>query len=242
MPYTFSLEIPEADQPLILQSPLFCNWLVSLQRNYVVSSLHFASADFFSHHEQRRLLFLKLKVQVSNVDGKNLSRVVVLRGNAVAVMVVLWCEGKPYQLLVDQARFPIGAIHHLEIVAGILDWSQDWRKVALAELDEEAGLEVADSELIDLSQVSGIGGADGFTTSCGLLDERVHLVALERTVAREELERLDGRGQTYVDEDEGIRTIVLPYFEALQRCTDTKGLCAAFLYERWCAGQGRPIC
>jgi len=164
----------------------------------------------------------------------------MLRGNAVAILIVLWCEGRPYLLLVDQPRFPLGDRHSLEIVAGMLDWSTDWRKVALAELHEEAGLSVDDSELIDLMAEFG-GQNSGFAVSCGLLDERLFLAAIERQVSREALLAMHDREQEYTAEDEGIRTVVLPYEEAARKFTDAKCLNALFLYERWLQKQGRSI-
>jgi ADP-sugar diphosphatase len=114
----------------------------------------------------------------------------------------------------------------------MLDWSSDWRKVALEELHEEAGLRVEDHELIDLQKEYG-GQERGVVVSCGLLDERIHLAAIERTVTREELKAKHGWEQLYTEEDEGIKTFVLPYEEAAKQFTDSKCLNALFLYERW---------
>ena len=44
---------------------------------------------------------------------------------------------------------------------------------------------------------------------------------------------MDGKDQTYMDENEWIRTEVLPYEEAARQFVDGKNLIALFLYERW---------
>lgn len=240
MNYTFASGIAGEDRELILRSALFRNWFDRLDPMFCVGGVHFDSADFVTRKGQRIVLFLKIKAVVTDEAGKRVPGIVVLRGNVVAVLVVLWCQGRPYLLLVDQPRLPTGERHSLEIVAGMLDWSADWRRVALEELHEEAGLLVKDGELIDLIGEFG-GQSGGFSVSCGLLDERIFLAAVERNVTLEELQGMDGRKQTYTLEDEGIHTVVFPYEEAALRFTDAKCIHALFLYERWRAKLGKAL-
>jgi len=240
MDYSYSNAISSEDHAAIVDSPLFQNWIQGMNPDFLIAGVRFESADFVTRKGKRILLFLKLNAQVTDENGQRVPGITMLRGHAVAILVVLWCEGKPYLLLVDQPRFPLGERHSLEIVAGMLDWSADWRAVALAELHEEAGLEVKDAELIDLMKEFG-GQTSGFAVSCGLLDERLYLAAVERTVTAAELARMDGRAQEYLDENEGIHTVVLPYEEAARRFTDGKCINALFLYERWLRKVGRSL-
>ena len=87
--------------------------------------------------------------------------------------------------------------------------------------------------LLDLSEFWWKGMTEGFAGSCGLLDERIRLYAIERDVMPEQLKAMDGKNQTYVEENEWIRTVVLPYEEAAHKFIDGKNLIALFLYERW---------
>ena len=237
--YTFSPEILEEDRTVILESSLFQTWLVRSQKKFVVSKIHFSSVDF--RQKKHSPLFIKLTATASLPDGKPVHGIVLIRGNAVGILVVLWCEGKPYLLLVRQPRFAISEPESLEIPAGILDWSSDYRQVALSELKEEAMMDAKDEELIDLTGFYTDGKLDGHAGSCGLLDERIRLVAIERTVSSEELKRLDGRKQEYTDENEWIRTVVLPYEEAGKSFIDHKNLLAMFMYERYLSAQGRHL-
>ena len=136
-------------------------------------------------------------------------------------------------LLVRQPRFAISEQASLEIPAGILDWTGDYRKVALSELEEEAQIKADDSELIDLMDFWYQGKSEGFAASCGLLDERIRLYAIERDVTPEQLAAMDGKDQQYTEEIEWIKTVVLPYEEAARQFIDGKNLIALFLYERW---------
>lgn len=237
--YSFSDEIAEADRRIVLESPLFKNWLSRTEKKFVISKIHFSSVDFrFNNHAP---LFIKLTATATLPDGRPVHGIVLVRGDAVGVLVVLRAEGKPYLLLVRQPRFAISEPESLEMPAGILDWSSDFRKVALSELKEEAMIDATDEELIDLTGFYTAGKLDGHAGSCGLLDERIRLYAIERTVTLDELHRLDGRNQEYTNENEWIRTVVLPYEEAGKMFIDSKNLVAMFLYERYLASQGRRL-
>lgn len=229
--YTFASEIAKEDYANILESRIFKEWLTAGKEKFKVTKIHFASVDFL--RKERRPLFIKLEATATLPDGRPVHGIVLVRGNAVGVLVVLRCEGKKYLLLVRQPRFPISETASLEIPAGILDWTGDYRKVALSELEEEAQIVAEDSELIDLTDFWWKDDVKGFAGSCGLLDERIRLYAIERDVTPEQLKAMDGKNQTYVDENEWIRTEVLPYEEAAHKFIDGKNLIALFLYERW---------
>jgi ADP-sugar diphosphatase len=233
--YSFATDIPESDYQIIVDCPFFKDWIAKARKDFAVTHIHVDSVDYFSR--VHRPLFIKITATATLPDGRPVHGVVLLRGNAVGVLVVLRCEGKKYLLLVRQPRLAITEEASLEIPAGILDWSGDYRKVALSELEEEAQIEADESELIDLSEFWWKDSTPGFAGSCGILDERIRLYAIERDVTREQLEAMDGKNQTYVDENEWIRTEVLPYEEAAHKFVDGKNLIALFLYERWLASR-----
>ena len=235
--FTFASEIAADDYQCILDCNFFKAWLATAKSKFIVQKIHFVSVDFLM--KVRSPLFIKLRATATLPDGRPVHGIVVVRGNAVGVLVVLRCEGEKYLLLVRQPRFPITETASLEMPAGILDWSGDYRKVALSELEEEAQIVADDSELIDLTEFWWKGSTPGFAASCGLLDERIRLYAIERDVTREQLQAMNGKNQTYVDENEWIRTEVLPYEDAAHKFVDGKNLIALFLYERWLKAQGR---
>lgn len=229
--YSFAAEIQKEDYAAILESRIYKNWLEETSSKFKIQKIHFTSVDFLM--KERRPLFIKLKATATLPDGRPVHGIVLVRGNAVGVLVVLRCEGKKYLLLVRQPRFPISETGSLEIPAGILDWSGDYKKVALSELEEEAQIEAQESELIDLMDFWWKGATEGFAASCGLLDERIRLYAIERDVTPEQLKAMDGKNQVYTDENEWIRTEIWPYEEAAHQFVDGKNLIAMFLYERW---------
>ena len=231
MEYSFASEIAESDYPLITESRIFKDWLAATSAKFNITKIHFTSVDFLRNGRQP--LFIKLNASATLPDGRPVHGIVLVRGNAVGILVVLRCEGKKYLLLVRQPRFAISEQASLEIPAGILDWTGDYRKVALSELEEEAQIKADDSELIDLMDFWYQGKSEGFAASCGLLDERIRLYAIERDVTPEQLAAMDGKDQQYTEEIEWIKTVVLPYEEAARQFIDGKNLIALFLYERW---------
>lgn len=233
--YSFAKDIAAEDYPVILESRIFKEWQEASLAKFKIAKIHFESVNYFD--KEHRPLFIKLLATATLPDGRPVHGVVLVRGNAVGVLVVLRCEGKKYLLLVRQPRFSISETASLEIPAGILDWSGDYRKVALSELEEEAQIKASDDELIDLTEFWWGNSTPGFAGSCGLLDERIRLYAIERDVTREELDAMNGKNQTYTDENEWIRTEVLPYEEAGHKFIDGKNLIAMFLYERWLASK-----
>ena len=238
--YSFASEIAEADYPLILESRIYKDWLSATSEKFKITKIHFTSVDFL--RKGRQPLFIKLNATATLPDGRPVHGIVLVRGNAVGILVVLRCEGKKYLLLVRQPRFALGEQASLEIPAGILDWTGDYRKVALSELEEEAQIKAEDSELIDLMDFWYQGKSDGFAASCGLLDERIRLYAIERDVTPEQLAAMDGKDQQYTEEIEWIRTVVLPYEEAARQFIDGKNLIALFLYERWLKATSSQDC
>lgn len=237
--YSFAKEIAEEDYSVILECHIYREWLEASLKKFKIQKIHFESVNYFA--KKHCPLFIKLNATATLPDDRPVHGVVLIRGNAVGVLVVLRCEGKKYLLLVRQPRFPISETASLEIPAGILDWSGDYRKVALSELEEEAQIKADESELIDLSGFWWGDSTPGFAGSCGLLDERIRLYAIERDVTLEQLNAMDGKNQTYTDENEWIRTEVLPYEEAGHKFIDGKNLIAMFLYERWLKSQGRDF-
>ena len=239
-PVSFATEIPVEHRQLVLKSNLWTRWIARVLEQFHVASVRFHSVDVIRRKGVPAPLFIKLEAQATDLEGKRQHGIVLLRGGAVGVLVVLICEGERYLLLVDQPRFPLAERHSLEIVAGILDKSDDPVEIALDELREEGQIEARAEELIDLT---GFWQADstGFAASCGLLDETIRLYALEREVDRATLDAMNGKDQDYQEEGEWIRTVVLPYEQAARRFQDGKCFVALFLYERFLQEHRRSL-
>ena len=89
--FTFASEIAADDYQCILDCKFFKDWLTAAKSKFVVQKIHFSSVDFLS--KVHSPLFIKLTATATLPDGRPVHGIVVVRGNAVGVLVVLRCEG-----------------------------------------------------------------------------------------------------------------------------------------------------
>ncbi len=219
----------EQERVAVLGAPPFRRWVGRAQELFLLQRIEFQSVDFVPRRDGGlRALFIKLKATLTDREGNPLHGVVVLRGDAVAVLPVLRCGEQTYALLVEQAR-PAGPLAScLEIPAGMLDEESDSRAVAVKEMAEETGMTVLASELADLLPAS----PEGMLNSVGLLDERIFLYSVERVVTPAELQQFAGRELGQHHENEHILTAVIPMEEVPERVQDSKSLMAWLLWRQ----------
>jgi ADP-sugar diphosphatase len=213
----------------VLVAQPFRRWVQRAQELFLLQRIEFQSVDFVPRQAGGvRALFIKMKATLTDVEGNPLHGVVVLRGDAVAVLPVLRCGGRAFALLVEQAR-PAGPLAScLEIPAGMLDEEADPRMVAVKEMAEETGMVVRSEELVDLLPAS----PEGMLNSVGLLDERIFLYAVEREVSPAELNHFEGRELGQHHENEHILTSILPMEEVPAKVQDSKSLMAWLLWRQ----------
>jgi ADP-sugar diphosphatase len=232
MKIVYNPSISHADQELLKQSRLFQAWFQKVDQAFKVESIEFQSADLVQRHGVRTPLFIKLLTTATDASGRQLRTVVFLRGNAVAVLPVLNCEGTLYTILVKQARFAMGAAAFPEIPAGMMDDGESPLEVAIRELAEETSIEAQASELTDLAAYC-LGYRNGVPITVGVSDERIHLFLFERCVSQEFLYQLEGKLMGQYHENEYIQVKVLPLEQIAQEETDGKTLMAWMLWQQY---------
>ena len=216
---------PAPDASVALGTDLLKNWASGLDESIDIKSLEVQSIDRFG---SSRIGFVKIKSQAVR-NGTSIPGIVMLRGSAVAMLVILTDEQtkEQYSILTKQPRVPIGKIL-LEIPAGMTDGEGNLKGVAIKELEEECGLKVDPSELIDLTELTY--GTDGVYTSPGLLDEFIRLFAWRKTMKHEEILALEGKlgGESA---HEQIVLKIVKFADLWKTTPDAKTLCALQLYQ-----------
>lgn len=217
------------DTDIAISSPLFQRWLKRLSLSIEVRSLLFQSVDVIHRGTPKeRAIFIKFHAEA--IDARRrplLPGIVLLRGNAVACLVVLRNRGNYYAVLVRQARLGVGD-EILEIPAGMQDDDDDPCRVVLRELEEECGLVIPATQVFALTKVP-------LLTSPGLLDEAIHLYYTELDVTDEELAAMQGQTHGCADEHEHIELEIVE-MSALPRVTaDLKTITA---FKLWVAELG----
>lgn len=166
---------------------------------------------------------------------KPLPGICFLRGNAVSILVALFCEdGNVYSLLTDQPRVPLGMASLLELPAGMLDdETESVTGIAVKEMAEECGIVVTRSiDFVDLTNMAFCGTAvatgrlpiAALAPSAGGCDEMIRYLYLEKKVTVAELAAMQGRLQGLRDHGEYISLAVVPMDEVWKISGDSKAI------------------
>ncbi|KAI9691551.1 MAG: hypothetical protein M1822_007622 [Bathelium mastoideum] len=251
--------VPELSQEQLLSFPAFKTWISTFQHSlarqqskdhtfhtspYKLNSIDIQTVDFFGGG---RLGFVKLKADVSNDKGEKLPGSVFLRGGSVGMMLILQpedvvegSEEEKYVILTLQPRIPAGSLSMVELPAGMLDDSGTFSGGAAKEIKEETGLEVPESQLIDLTklalsdvdQKSGEQLQNATYSSPGGTDEFLPLFLHQRRVPRSQLKELQGKLTGLRDHREKITLKIVPLDEVWREgARDAKTLSALALYQ-----------
>jgi len=147
-------------------------------------------------------------------------------------LVVLECEKDEYCLLTQQARVPIGKSRFLEIPAGMLDGSGHFSGVAAKEMEEETGIVIEPSDLVDLTDAAYGSKYPGMYPSCGGSDEFIRIFAHRKQVTREYMQELHGKLTGSAHENEFITLHIAPLANVWELSPDSKTLSALLLWDK----------
>ena len=181
---------------------------------------------------------MKIKTHTTLTDGdtvydKPLPGICFLRGNAVSILVALFCDdGRVYSLLTDQPRVPLGLASVLELPAGMLDdTAHSVTGIAVQEMQEECGIVVRDKDFIDLTELAcheavtaGQWPLSALSPSGGACDEMLRYLYLEKKVTTAELEEMQGRLHGLREHGEYITLMVVPMEDVWKISCDTKAM------------------
>ncbi|KAJ6110278.1 hypothetical protein N7486_002513 [Penicillium sp. IBT 16267x] len=245
----------------LLAFPAFNVWISTLQRSlarqsspghefhgdpYILRTIDIQAVDRFGGG---RLGFVKLKADVSNGRGERLPGSVFLRGGSVGMLLILQPDDIPasqengkWAILTIQPRIPAGSLAFAEIPAGMLDDHGTFAGGAAKEIQEETGLLVQESELIDMTALalqSTPQPDDGEEVlqkavypSPGGSDEFIPLFLCQKRMPRKDMEELQGKLTGVRDHGEKITLKVVPLEDLWKEgLRDGKTLAAWALYQ-----------
>lgn len=224
---TANTEITDGQVNKALESAIFTNWFKKIDPDWKIEEIHLQSIDEFNDH----IGFVKFEANIY-IDGHLSSRAYFLRGDSVAIFMVLNCDGQDYLVLTKQARPAVGSII-LEIPAGTCEGSDRYRDIAAREIYEETGYHVLSTDLIDLNEVNGLPGNGNVYHSPGACDESVRYFLLEADSSLQHLEELRNWHGGLAEEGEFITLEIIPLVEALQATQDAKAHIGLLLYMQY---------
>jgi ADP-sugar diphosphatase len=239
VPVTKSDGVTTNDATLSVDSDPFKTWYLNCERetkdnkSIEIHSVELQSVDLFG---ARRVGFIKINSECTLVDGDThhehrLPGICFLRGNAVTILVALFCEdGSTYSLLVDQPRIPIGQVSCLELPAGMIDDEKETiAGIAIKELEEECGIHIQPRDLTDLTELAEF---PGIPPSPGGCDEFCRFMYLEKKVTVKELEHMRGRLAGLREHGEYITLRVVSFDDVWKASGDAKAMMYVCLKER----------
>lgn len=125
-------------------------------------------------------------------------------------------------------RIPIAQVDCLELPAGMMDDdTQTIQGVAVHEMEEECGIVIDASELVDLTRLAFEGckvGSTGVPLSQGGCDERMRFLYLEKHVTQAQLDQMRNRLTGLREEGEVITLRVVPYDDVWRISADSKAI------------------
>jgi ADP-sugar diphosphatase len=234
--YTFSSDIDAKHHDLIINSNIFKDWFHRSQREFNSPKVHFQQVDIIQRNGQDHVLFIKMKAESYDFSGHRANGITLLRGHAVAIVVMIECDDKLYTLLVCQPRLPVGQARCPEIPAGMLDGQGNFLKTALKELEEETGLIFESVDMIDLLKWAQVPEALMWS-STGLIDEALKLYLVQRKMTRAELDALEGEYRGALHENELIQLKVVDFDAVYTHVQDSKSLLSFLLVEKYIHSQ-----
>lgn len=195
---------------------------------------------------------MKLTAQISNSAGETLPSGCLLRGPSVAMLVMLIPDDVPsdsderYVVLTVQPRIPAGSLTFVELPAGMVDGSGNFKGVAAKEIEEELGITIHEDELTCLSELAEASReernpgatlekenlAAAMFPSAGGCDEHITIYSAERRIPRNQLGEWEGRLTGERDSGEKITLKVVPMKDLWKEgARDAKALAALALWQ-----------
>ena len=171
--------------------------------------------------------------------------------NRRALLVVRSCNAVLNRIVTCCNNFcsvPIGQASALELPAGMMDGNGGVAGVACQEMEEECGIVVKESELIDLTQLACQEAVDnghipfaGIAPSPGGCDEFIRCMYLEKKVTRLELEAMKGRLSGLRGHGEIITLQVVPFHDVWKVSADVKAMWYVLQLMETCSCISSPV-
>ena len=225
---------PGIDLSVVLKATVFLDWVAEIDADteLFVQDIHVQSVDMFGPNVGFIKLYSTTQIHVGGEKGVvTVPGIVFMRGGSVGVLVILECEGKEYTILTRQARVPMASHDLPEIPAGMLDGSGHFKGAAAQEIIEECNIEIAEDELVDLTELAYGSRYKGIIPSGGGCDEFIRLFVCRRAVKRDVLSQLQGRLTGLLSEGEVIKLQIILASDMWLTTPDAKALCALALFN-----------
>ena len=215
---------------LAVQSNLFLKWTYSLSSSFSVKRIEIQSVDTVIRGGKEEVLFLKIKAEIVDAQGRCLPGIVFLRGASVGIFIVLNTLKDKYVVLIESCLPAIGKISFPQLPAGMMDKEVNPLKVAIREMKEETGLDPHHGKLTDLGKSFYGSKWSGIYPSPGACDEMIHLFLYEQNVSERKIKELQGLETGLSEEHEHLKLRVVRLSQLCECTPDVKAHSAYLMY------------
>lgn len=217
---------------LALESKPMKEWLTRMDnlqqhKHLNLHSVNVQSVDMFGD----KVGFIKFVANVTDKDGDKCPGSVFMRGGSVAVLPILRTNFQTYVLLVQMMSVPTASYSLPSLPAGMIDDTGTFSGNMAREIEEETGMIINESELVDLTEKTHGDKFQGVYLSSGGTDEYVRLFYFERDVSEESVNMLKDKITGLAKENEKIKLTVVPFDKMCLYTSDAKALSAKALYD-----------
>jgi ADP-sugar diphosphatase len=208
----------------LIASPKFINWLLNF-RDIEIRSVTITDIDYKASNNE--ILFVKCYSEGYDykTGKKIMSNISFIRGNSIAILIIVNVSNKKYVLLCEQHRLPVGK-KMKEICTGIVDSEGNIKSVVLQKVKEETGFNIKNiRELISLEKIY---------PSPGVCDEEISLYSWTTTINSAEFKAKQKQMYECALENEDIKLSFVELEEfrtkTLFEIGDVKSECALLRY------------
>jgi ADP-sugar diphosphatase len=217
----------DVDMEKAIGAKSFTEWVSVIARNarIEISKLRIQSLDF----NGSSISSLKF-VADAKVGGNMVPSTVFMRGGTIAVLVVLKHGDERYTLMVRQPRVPVCKSSMQEGIEGMLDSDGNFSG-ASAKAMAQVGIEINESELINMTELAYGEAYPGMYPSCSASDEFNPIFLCRRCVSADEfagLSKLTGEAK----EGDTIKLQMIPLQNLWRVSPDAKMLSALCLHDK----------
>jgi 8-oxo-dGTP pyrophosphatase MutT (NUDIX family) len=210
----------------------FVDWLGRMNQQVNVMKLHnvnIQAVDMFGP----KVGFIKFVADVTDKDGDKLPGSVFMRGGSVAVLPVIKDKMslEEFSVLVRLNSVPTATDQLPSLPAGMIDNNGSFAGNMSREIKEEVGLDIKESDLIDLTDIYP-KKFQGVYVSVGGTDEYIRLFAFETEMESHKIKELQGKLTGLPEEHEKITLQIVPLKKLHEVTPDMKALSALYLYEK----------
>jgi ADP-sugar diphosphatase len=200
-----------------------------------ISKVHIQSVDMLGAD----IASIKFEAGAT-IEGRASRGTVFMQGSGPTILIVLKHGESRYTVMAKQPHVPACTSSMPELPAGCLDPDGNFTGDVAKEIENEIGIQINESEVINLSEKAYGDKYPGMYPSCGYSGEFNSILLCRQTVTTEQLADLERRLTGSMEDGELIKLQIAPLEHVWRMSPDAKALSALCLHDKLIAAGRIP--